>query len=145
MEVGLHTFTADFHSRASLKSRAQIAQLIWFRSGVQCSFACKVLKHSDFSVTGRHMTNSRDLARLIIVDELGAKNIFRRNNSFQCRLNDLAWRRRDYAKVESRRQILAKHASEGVQVLFEPDAFADFAQVLSAHGSKLRIVAKQVS
>ena len=87
------------------------------------------------------MTNSRDLARLIIVDELGAENIFRRNNSFQCRLNDLAWRRRDYAKVESRRKILAKHASKSVQVLFEQDAFADFAQVLSAHGSKLRIVA----
>src|SRR5712692_5606063 len=106
----------------------------------------QLINHRDLSVTGRDPDDRVNLASGLVVAELRAENVIRRNNVFERRLDYFFWRGRNDIEGEA---VVVKAVLEKprqfLNVLLEADSFAHFDQVLFPDTTVFRVVQQQVS
>src|ERR1700731_1734282 len=85
------------------------------------------------AIPGSHVLDGRNLTRRVIA-ELRPENVIRGNNVLERRLNNLHRTRENHVELEPMsRDSLVQNTVQEVDVLFEANALAHFAQVLGTH------------
>ena len=115
------------------------------RSGVICQAPLDALEHLDLAVSGRHLPDRPDFSRHLVVVELGAEDVIRRDDAFERGLDDLARSGGNDVKGEPEAlDAVREEIDELRNVVFQTDAAAGLDQVFAPDAAKLRIVPDQI-
>src|SRR5882724_2136739 len=106
----------------------------------------QVIDHRNLSVTSRDPDDRVNLSRGLVVAELRPKNVLRRNDVGERRLNHFFRRGRDDIEGEAVAvKALCEEPRQLLNVLLEADSFTRFDQVLFTDATVFRVVQKQIS
>src|ERR1035437_7994321 len=86
----------------------------------------QLVEMCDLAVTGRGTSDRFNLAVCVVL-ELGSKDVIRRNNTRQCRLDDLHGGSGEYEEIEMVSiDTVVENLVKHLDVLFKRNSFSDF-------------------